>query len=641
MPIGRSQERGERRSKPRICMKRTAFLSFDWDYDFVSRLYQGMEAYLEDTKGVQLIIFNAFGHYEASGPEDGTFGLFDLYRPQDYDGLIVQGNRAWPYELRQRLVDEARALGKPVVSINEEFEGAYYVGTDNYAAECGLVRRVLRDRAFTRPAFVRGPESSREAAARLQGFLDACAEQGIQDPQLYGAGWDVSTGTDAALEMLAKGDVPDVVFCCNDNAAYGAQRTFISHGLRVPDDVCITGFDNRELALSAQPRITSVDRDFETIGRNALMVLVALLEGGKPNAHVASPVRYALAESCGYEGSELGFEEQLAINYHLANTIHRRFFEILARFQPDVMGATSLHEVMVKCERWLPEIRSSQAFLTLNTDYLRDGTTRTKIPYGRDSLLGAVTGLAPAPPCDGHHVYARFSSHEILPPEVAMDRPLYLVYPLRQGLTCIGTLVTAGVAPIVRYGFLGILIDLVANSADSALRREMLQEMNARLDDLYVHDQLTGLFNRFGLERNGILAYEHLLRDFEEAYLIFVDIDQMKLINDRFGHDAGDQSICDTAEVIKCATVDENAFAMRYGGDEFLLICRRDLTPKLAEELVALKERESRPFDLSLSMGVEHVTTADGLTLTDAIEKADARMYEIKRARKARARAGQ
>lgn len=100
-----------------------------------------------------------------------------------------------------------------------------------------------------------------------------------------------------------------------------------------------------------------------------------------------------------------------------------------------------------------------------------------------------------------------------------------------------------------------------------------------------------------------------------------------------------DQSIRDTAEVITCASRGENVFAMRYGGDEFLLICRRNLIPRLEEELAALKRRYDRPYDLELSMGASLVTEDERLTLDEAIERADACMYEVKKARKtARAR---
>ena len=221
-----------------------------------------------------------------------------------------------------------------------------------------------------------------------------------------------------------------------------------------------------------------------------------------------------------------------------------------------------------------------------------------------------------------------------LPAAVPRDEPLYMVFPLRHNATCIGALVTEGVSPLLGYGFLTIALALLSASIESVRKKEILQSVNSKLDDLYVHDQLTGLFNRFGLERFGKIVYEHLLRDFEEAQFIFVDVDNMKVINDTCGHEVGDQALVDTADIIRGAIKHENAFAMRYGGDEFLIISRRNLIDKLEHEQALLKEHSVRPYELNLSMGACRVLESEGCSIDEAIQRADALMYEIKKAHK-------
>ena len=73
---------------------------------------------------------------------------------------------------------------------------------------------------------------------------------------------------------------------------------------------------------------------------------------------------------------------------------------------------------------------------------------------------------------------------------------------------------------------------------------------------------------------------------------------------------------------------------MRYGGDEFLIIARRNLRRKLERELEILKENTVRPYDLSLTIGVIQVFGADCLSVKEAIERADTRLHEIKQARR-------
>lgn len=73
---------------------------------------------------------------------------------------------------------------------------------------------------------------------------------------------------------------------------------------------------------------------------------------------------------------------------------------------------------------------------------------------------------------------------------------------------------------------------------------------------------------------------------------------------------------------------------MRYGGDEFLIISRYDLIPKIKAGLRAIKKRSTQPYDLHLSMGSICVSKNDGYTLDEAVKRTDEAMYEIKRSYK-------
>ncbi|MBR3158748.1 MAG: GGDEF domain-containing protein [Atopobiaceae bacterium] len=616
-------------------MKKVAFLSFDWDYEIMSLYYKGMRDCLEEYGSAQLIVFNAFGEYESHETEEGAVQIFSLCDYQDYDGFIIQGNRAWPPSMRKKCAEAICALHKPLVSISYDLPGARYVGTNNYEAMYGMVAHIITEWGCSKPAFVNGLSTSLEAQDRACGFLDACANLGIVDARFYEGNWHMDAGKKAALQMLERpDDLPDVVFCCNDNLALGVQLTLQEHGVRIPDDVRVTGFDNREIAISATPRITTIDRDYATVGYTALETVMRLMRGDDVPAKVSSPVRYVLTESCGYPID--GESESAALRRmqatHLALT---HFYRMLRRFQPAVLDAESVEEILMVCDKYLYELECPNVYLAMNDDYFEFDSSRTATSYGTSSTLKVHCSTTSSLTHDKEHGYMRFLSKQILPPEVHMNCPLYVVYPLRHHATCIGTLVTEGLSPLMEYGFLVIILKLISCSIENMRKKELLQNLNMRLDNLYVHDQLTGLFNRFGLYRFGRIAYEHLLRDFEEAQFIFVDIDRMKVINDVYGHEAGDLALKDVADVINRAIRGENAFAMRYGGDEFLLICRRNLIPKLKQELELLKSSSTRPYDLSLSMGLFRVRVGDKYTMEQAIEAADEKMYEIKKARKA------
>ena len=613
--------------------KRIAFLSFDWDYEVVSEYYLGMQEYVLGRSDIQLVIFNAFGHYHVNFVEDNEAAtLFSLCDMDKFDGFIVQGNRVWGPKARQDFVDRAQSLGKPVVSINYALNGAYVVGTDNYRAMYDLVDRLLSERNIDEPAFVNGLETSAEAQNRTRGYLDACAAHGISEPQFHQASWQIEDGEALARFLVADDKpLPQIFFCCNDDLAIGMQEVFIEHGVRVPEDVMITGFDNREVSRCVVPRISTVDRDHRSCGATAINAIHRLLCGENLTRDLYSPVRYYLRESTGHKQGEESVDTGSLFS---VNNSLKRFYEVLTSFQSSVYGARSLTSIFHVCEYFASAARCPNIYMSISDRYLHFDATQDLSRFAPVSHLVACGSSDGLPPCNERHIYESYAAMEILPASIPMDAALYVVYPLRQGKDHVGIVVTEGVSPTMGHGFLPFCLTMLSAGMINMRNVELLRMANTHLDNLYVHDELTGLFNRFGLERFGGLAYDHLLHDFGHAHIHFVDVDYMKGINDSYGHDVGDDALQDTADVIRRAAAGENAFYMRYGGDEFLIICRRSLAERLESELELLNHSVTHPYALELSIGDFEVHTEDHLTLDEAIQRADSLMYAEKKRRR-------
>ena len=115
-------------------------------------------------------------------------------------------------------------------------------------------------------------------------------------------------------------------------------------------------------------------------------------------------------------------------------------------------------------------------------------------------------------------------------------------------------------------------------------------------------------------------------------------MDDMKTINDRYGHEMGDLAINTTADILKdtCAA---GSFIMRYGGDEFLVVTTgqaHTLEADIQRAVEQTRQREDIPFELSLSVGIGRAERAEGRTLDACVQEADAMMYERKNRRKHR-----
>jgi diguanylate cyclase (GGDEF)-like protein len=148
-------------------------------------------------------------------------------------------------------------------------------------------------------------------------------------------------------------------------------------------------------------------------------------------------------------------------------------------------------------------------------------------------------------------------------------------------------------------------------------------------------DALTGLLNRYGLQR--VLAHEYAeaRRYARSLSCLMIDLDNFKTINDTFGHATGDAALKQVGTILT-DVVRRSDMVSRYGGDEFLvLLPETDLegAEALAEKVLALAARQefgdTRPrFQLTLSIGA--ATLSEEESGNDMIARADMALYEAK-----------
>jgi diguanylate cyclase (GGDEF)-like protein len=146
-------------------------------------------------------------------------------------------------------------------------------------------------------------------------------------------------------------------------------------------------------------------------------------------------------------------------------------------------------------------------------------------------------------------------------------------------------------------------------------------------------DALTGLLNRRGLEAR----LPHLLQECERtgSHLVLglLDVDNLKRVNDIYGHWAGDEALREIANLL-CRIVRSGDLVARMGGDEFVVVLQTD-KPDAYAAMARIQEAINSATDsLSLSLGGAVWQTTEGDSLESCLKVADARMYEQKRRKK-------
>ena len=171
------------------------------------------------------------------------------------------------------------------------------------------------------------------------------------------------------------------------------------------------------------------------------------------------------------------------------------------------------------------------------------------------------------------------------------------------------------------------------------LREEVarLQGKVDQLDQLAHQDVLIGLPNRRGFMRQLDMLIARIDRYGETAALLFIDVDGLKLINDSFGHKAGDEALMFVAELL-VRGVRSSDYVARIGGDEFGILLEHADEQSAAETAARLVSQiagcefcyEESCLPLSVAIGFSLIAPGD--TAEDIIERADLAMYAEKAA---------
>ena len=619
---------------------RIAFLTVDWNYELVENTLHGLLQYTVDHPEVQICVFDCFGKDLGNDKDRSEYSIFRLPDLSSFDGLLVQSNQIVLGEARKEVEQIIAYSGIPAIAIGCGLEGCSLVYFDNRKAQYAMAEHIILEHGARRLVYLTGnlDNDCPEGQERLDGFRDACRDNGIldRDIEIIRGTWRTSDGVSVARRWLQGGEpLPDAFVCANDEMALGLLETLQENGIRIPRDVLVCGFDNLTSAELSSPRLSTVHTDHSKLDYFAADMLMRRIRGEELADRIPYSFELICSESCGcHNAPRRGVIRDL---YFQQSRFLRSFYVQQDQMAEALFEAEDLTDLMRIISRNHTIFGCDDIYLCIN-EYYFDNYDKSMWPNYAESFDTTMVLYDGGPKGGrGEEFLVRFPTSGLLPEKLMEKEPFLMFYPLHYNTYSIGYLVLNGICTAAKLNLHESILNFLEIAIENVRKKGLLHNLNDTLDDLYVHDALTGLYNRFGLSRFGQQRYDDLLASEGSVQILFIDMDDMKSVNDRYGHEAGDAALKISSRLLQ-RTCSADAFIMRYGGDEFIIIDSgrvRRLDERILEATDEYNRTSGMPFTLSFSIGTVRTDANERKQVDDCIKEADSLMYKTKQKKKA------
>jgi len=213
------------------------------------------------------------------------------------DGLAIMGGT-----LSDELIRQLVQRGVPVVTMARlPLDDIPTARVDSFASTHALVTHLIRDHHATNMVFVGSLEGSHDGEERWRAFLQAHHDAHLTPPDApRHSACEQDSGVQAARAILALNDLPDAVVCGNDEIATGVLGAFTARGVRVPEDVAVTGWDDSPWARYVAPPLTTVAQPARVLGQHTARLLLTRIARAVPEEpDVVLPCELVIRASCG------------------------------------------------------------------------------------------------------------------------------------------------------------------------------------------------------------------------------------------------------------------------------------------------------------------------------------------------------
>ncbi len=626
--------------------KKIAVFANGWNAENLHDYMEGITGYLPDDYADFFVFLghDAYGIPERFIKAEAT--VYDLPDVKDYEGVIFFASGMNFAKVNERILAKCEKAGIPVICVGNKLKGAIYVYTDNYEGMKVLADHMIDVHGVKDILFVAGPKDNADSNDRLRAVADSCRAHGVSfgEDNVYYGNWDVFDSTEYIRSRYSHGEkLPDVIMCANDNTAVFVSFVLEEMGLFSPSDVLLTGFDGNESAKNFYPSLTTVKQPFLRMGSKSGECLQKLFAGEKQDDEYSIPCELTVGESCGCDTVNQSDIVRRAICrmtprnavYDEFRANRMRYMEravIKAETYPDLGGC--LREFFYESDGY----EGNPFYIFIDPDLKKLGECELDdmpvytMPDKLDMLVGKNG--------DRHYGAETISVADRLLPEYISEGKshVYVFLPLYIDTYVCGYMVMGDNIDYFKKTVYANFKNALIGALDTFRKNLRVRALNQRLSILLRTDALTSIYNRAAYEeRRQELRESHKEGILADTSVVMFDVNDLKMINDNYGHEEGDAYIKASCELICDHFGKENVY--RIGGDEFAAILQgpdhekaESCVARFKEQIARIAEEGSTTgYGLSVACGMAIYDDSVDDSPDDTIKRADDSMYADKR----------
>ena len=607
-----------------------ASIDREYQQDFASGLASAASKF-----GMDICIFNSQGHMNVaiSTSEIGESMIYDLPDLDAFDGIISLPATMGNDLALQKVYDVLTPLkGKPHVSIDVPQDGAVTIQFNDRISMEEMTEHLISEHGVRKVAFVSGPLNSPVATERVEACRNVMKRHGLSmDERLVFDGQWTRVGGRMAAERLLElgGELPDAIMCGNDDMALSVIEYLNEHGIRVPKDIAVTGFD--ALREAVMRGVSTICRPIDRSARKAIEILNQWIDGEEPaeKSIVLSTIPI-FGDSCGCTQSLEHINEKLRAlgseRWDMETTLTR-----VSMFSGTLVGVSDEEEARERIREFVRSWEIREFYLCVDPSICRE----VKVPGDGMSYPDEMLLL---------YGVRNDKDYDVIPVYTCDLGPA--LQEMRKNATCLVF------CPLYyRERNLGYVAMNLGNGTGSALY-PILMLLNGALMSLYlqtsirhsaamiermaIEDIMTGMLNRRGYMERAPILLEEARREHKMFALISADMNRMKVINDQYGHLMGDEAICRMGRALQCLT-EYGMTPVHISGDEFLAYGivddaerAKSMITRVNEELTRINREDPWICNISASFGVYAAIPRADDNIDIFMTMADRLMYEDK-----------